>query len=50
MRKQDKKKNMDKVNKKFQDRMNGVDEEKDKEKDKFKFVKDIYPELSRIIN
>lgn len=52
MRKQDKKKNMEKVNKLFQERNNGVNKSKVMEKEVVTYTKvvDIYPELSRILD
>lgn len=49
MRKSDKKKNMEKVNKIFQERNEGIDITKTEEVVKYTHVKDIFPELSNIL-
>ena len=50
MRKEDKKKNMEKVNKIFQKRVNNPDKQTNiEEVDTYVYTKDLYPELSRIL-
>ena len=49
MRKEDKKKNMEKVNKIFQERMNSESVYAEEREVKYTIVPDIYPQLSRML-
>lgn len=49
MRKVDKKKNMEKVNKLFQERMNNESVYAEENEVKYTIVPDIYPQLSKIL-
>ena len=49
MRKSDKKKNMDKVNKLFQERMNSESVYAEEKAIKYTIIPDMYPQLSRML-
>jgi len=49
MRRQDKKKNMEKVNKLFQERTNSESAYAEEKEIKYTFIPDLYPKLSKLI-